>query len=443
MRLDRLTAEDALVLSREGGAVCGHTCKVLILERVGDRPLPTLEQLRRRVDTRLEAAPRLRQRLVETPLRVASPAWLDDPAFDIARHITQVPTPAPLGRDGLEEVVARLMTRRLDRTHPLWHLDLVELEHESLALVWRIHHCMADGATCVRLGAAVLWDDDPRGAPAAPAPWTPVSGPGAVGLLALGIRDRAAHARRRRAAARRSGSPLPARGVLGRELAREADLTPLAARAGSSRRVAFVSAPLDDCRRAGKAIDSSVTLNDVVLAIVAGGLRTWLEHVSGAEAAIRVKVPVSLHGSGEDDVAGNRDSYFFVDLPVEEGDPAACVLAVSRETRERKLGHDADTLYHLGRNPLVARWAMSPRVFTFNVSNVRGPAGPIYVAGARVREFYSLAEIAQQHALRVAVISAAGTLFFGLNADRDAVVELPAMIGGMRRSVEQLLALVA
>ena len=449
MRLDRLTAEDALVLSREGGAVCGHTCKVLILERTGDRPLPTLEQLRRRVDARLDAAPRLRQRLVETPLRVASPAWLDDPAFDIAGHITQVRTPAPVSRNGLEEIVGELMTRRLDRARPLWHLDLAELEHGSLALVWRIHHCMADGATCVRLGAAVLWDDDPDAAAPPPAHWTPTGAPGAVGLFALGIRDRARHGRRRRGSAPRSGpapqsgSRAPSRVVLSRELTREADLTPLAASASSSRRVAFATAPLAQCRRAAKAIDPSVTLNDVVLAIVAGGVRAWLEHVSGAEATIRVKVPVSLHGSGEDDVVGNRDSYFFVDLPVDEGDPTARVLAVSRETRERKLGHDAETLYHLGRNPLVARWAMSPRVFTFNVSNVRGPAGEIYVGGARVREFYSLAEIAQQHALRVAVISAAGRLFFGLNADRDAVVELPAMIDGLRRSVEELLAQVA
>jgi len=395
------------------------------------------------VDARLDAAPRLRQRLVETPLRVASPAWLDDPTFDIAHHVTQLRAPAPVSREGLQEILGGLMTRRLDRARPLWHLDMVELEHESLALVWRIHHCMADGATSVRLGAAVLWDDDPDAVLPAPASWTPAAGPGTVGLFALGIRDRAHHARRRHAAARRSGSRLRSRVVLRRELTREADLTPLAASAGSARRVAFAMAPLAECRRAGKAVDPSVTLNDVVLAIVAGGVRTWLEHVSGAEATIRVKVPVSLHGRGEDDVVGNRDSYFFVDLPVDEGDPAARVLAISRETRERKLGHDAETLYHLGRNPLVSRWAMSPRVFTFNVSNVRGPAEDIYVCGARVRELYSLAEIAQQHALRVAVISAAGNLFVGLNADRDAVVELQAMTDGMRRSVEELLALVA
>ncbi len=443
MRLDRLTAEDALILSREGGTVCGHTCKVLILVRTGERPLPTLEQLRRSVNARLDAAPRLRRRLVETPLRVAGPAWLDDPTFDIARHITQVHTPAPVNRDGLAQIVAGLMTRRLDRAHPLWHLDVVEIEHESLALVWRIHHCMADGATSVRLGAAVLWDDDPDVVPPAPTSWTPAAGPGAIGLFALGIGDRAHHARRRHAAARRRGSRWPSPVILRRELTREADLTPLAASAGSGRRVAFTMAPLAECRRAGKAIGPAVTLNDVVLAIVAGGVRTWLEHVSGADATIRVKVPVSLHGSGEDDAVGNRDSYFFVDLPVHEGDPAARVLAISRETRERKLGHDAETLYHLGRNPLVSRWAMSPRVFTFNVSNVRGPAGDVYVCGARVREFYSLAEIAQQHALRVAVISAAGNLFVGLNADRDAVVELQAMTDGMRRSVEELLALVA
>jgi diacylglycerol O-acyltransferase len=450
MMLDRLTVEDALVLGREAGAVCGHTCKVLILRSAGGRSLPELETLRRHIDARLDAAPRLRQRLVATPLRVANPVRLDDPAFDVARHVTQVQTDGPVSRSGLEEIVGRLMAQRLDRAHPLWRIDVVELDDESMALVWRVHHCMADGTTCVRLGSAVLWREDPGTEDAvvgtSPAPaWTPVAGPGAMRLFALGVADRARHTRGHPHGPRAPQDRLRAtRAVIKRELARDAEPTPLAVPIGRRRNVAFAQAPLAESKLAGKAIAESVTLNDVVLAIVAGGLRTWLEHGSGPTAGIRVKVPVSLHASGEEQaVAANRDSYFFVDLPVAEPDPAKRVLAISRETRERKHGHDAETLYHLGRHPVLAHWAMSPPVFTFNVSNVRGPADDVYVCGARVSEFYSLAEIAQRHALRVAVISAAGRLSFGLCSDSDAVRDLELLTDGLRRSRDELLALAA
>lgn len=207
-----------------------------------------------------------------------------------------------------------------------------------------------------------------------------------------------------------------------------------------ARQIAFVGAPLADCKRAGKAIDEAITLNDVVLSLVAGGVREWLRHRHGATEGIRAKVPVSLHRSDEGDGVANRDSYFFVDLPVAEPDPVKRLLAINRETDERKLDHDAETLYRLGAHPFVAHWAMSPRVFTFNVSNVRGPGHDVYVVGARISEMYSLAEIAPRHALRVAVISAVGTLFFGLCADREAVQDLDLVADGIERSVEELLA---
>src|SRR5437588_4773853 len=137
-KLDRLGPEDAQILKLEAGAVCGHTCKVLVLERAGGRELPTLRALRDSTEARLDAAPRLRQRLVETPLRLARPVWLDDPGFDIARHVTRVETAGPPCRRELERIVGELMTRRLDRSRPLWHLDVIEdLDEDSMALVWR------------------------------------------------------------------------------------------------------------------------------------------------------------------------------------------------------------------------------------------------------------------------------------------------------------------
>src|SRR5690242_15832823 len=101
--LDRLSPEDVHVLRLEAGAVSGHTCKVLILERFEDRDLPTLQELRDGIEARLDEAPRLRQRLMETPLRVARPVWVDDPAFDIARHVTRVDTAGSVGQSELQE----------------------------------------------------------------------------------------------------------------------------------------------------------------------------------------------------------------------------------------------------------------------------------------------------------------------------------------------------
>jgi hypothetical protein len=222
--------------------------------------------------------------------------------------------------------------------------------------------------------------------------------------------------------------------VAARELGPAAGPTRLDAPIGVGRSVAFASVPLQPVRAAGKSIADSVTVNDGVLAIVAGAVRGWLP----PSGAVRVKVPVSLHGHDETAAVSNHNSCFFVDLPVDEPDPVRRVLAISRETRERKLGHDAETLYHLGAHSLVAHWSMSPHVFTFNVSNVPGPKDDVFLLGLRVRAQYSLAEVAQHHALRVAVMSAAGSLSFGLCADRDAVPDLDLLAEGIHDAAEEL-----
>jgi WS/DGAT/MGAT family acyltransferase len=225
-----------------------------------------------------------------------------------------------------------------------------------------------------------------------------------------------------------------------RDLALTASPTPLDHAAGPARRVALASAPFAACRAAAKAIDPAVTVNDVVLAAVAGGMRAWLEHRGLPEQGIRAKVPVSLHAAGGNDDAANRDSYFFVDLPVGEPGIADRVLAVNRQTVERKRLHEAEAVHAATLRRSVARRAMSPRVFTLSVSNVPGPREDVYVLGARVCELYSLAEIAQHHAMRVAVISAADTLFFGLCADRDVVDDVDVIAQGIRESLSDLVA---
>jgi WS/DGAT/MGAT family acyltransferase len=439
--LDRLSVQDARILKHEAGHIRGHTCKVLLVEEPRERALPTVEEIRASLAARLDAAPRLRQRLAFTPLHVANPVWVDDSEFDIERHVTAVSSAEPISRDRMSAVVGELMTERLDHHHPLWQLNVIErMADGSMALIWRIHHAMADGTTCVRLGSEVLWSDSPDSTPPQVLRWWPQPPPSGMSLLVSGLADRARQHPRRRGSVHPLRSFRESATIARRELAPSAGITELDHRPGLARQVAFAAAPIAECKRAAKAIDEAITINDVVLSLVAGGVRRWLSHRHDATGGIRAKVPVSLHRPDEGDGVANRDSYFFVDLPVAESDPVKRLQAINRETHERKLDHDAETLYRLGAHPFVAHWAMSPHVFTFNVSNVRGPARDIYVLGARVREMYSLAEIAPRHALRVAVISAAGTLFFGLCADREAVHDLDLLADGIERSVEELLA---
>lgn len=439
--LDRLSDQDVRILKREGRSIRGHTCKVLVVEQSPQGGLPTIEQLRASIASRLDAAPRMRQRLAYAPLHVANPVWVDDAGFDLERHVTAVPTVGALSRDGLQSVLETLMAQRLDHRRPLWQLNVVErLEDGSMALIWRIHHSMADGTTCVRLGSEVLWSDSLEIAPPPELRWSPHPAPGRMSLFVSGLADRTRTRPHRGRSIPSLHSLRASAAIVGRELEPSAAVTSLATRAGAARKAAFAAAPLADCKRAGKAIDAAITLNDVVLSLVAGGVRQWLRHRHGPTDGIRAKVPVSLHRTDEASAPANRDSYFFVELPVAEPDPVTRLRAINRETDERKLNHDAETLYRLGAHPFVAHWAMSPHVFTFNVSNVRGPAGDVYVLGCRVRELYSLAEIAPRHALRVAVISAAGSLFFGLCADREVVDDVHVLAEGIERSADELLA---
>jgi hypothetical protein len=200
---------------------------------------------------------------------------------------------------------------------------------------------------------------------------------------------------------------------------------------------------------AGKAVGPHITVNDVVLAVVAGGIRSWLSARQAGTEHLRAKVPVSLHRPDERaDQLSNRDSFMFVSLPVEEPDVRSRLIAISRETGERKEGHDANEvdaliqgLQHLPLGDRAVDLTMSPHVFALNVSNVPGPPGPLYVMGGRVASVDGLAEVAQGHALRVAARSSLGLLSFGLCADSSAVPDLDLIIQGMRRSIDDLLVL--
>jgi diacylglycerol O-acyltransferase len=321
---------------------------------------------------------------------------------------------------------------------------------------------MADGMICLRLGAEMLWDHESAAVEDPGPPWLPERPPSPRRLLTGALADRASaaggallgaarsltHPRRLPGSARRLPE-LPR--ALRRELRPLAGDSPLGAHISAEREVAFVGLPLEDLLRGEKEkreqLGLHVTINDLLLAAVAGGIRHWLEDEHLPLDAMRVKVPVSLHRPDEGEAVANRDSFLFLDLPCDENDPDRRLARITDEAETAKDHHDADALYsffhglsHLG--PLGragVRLASSPHEFSLAVSNVPGPREPIYVLGRQVSELYSIAEPADRHALRVSALSCAGMMGVGLCTDPTSLHGLDRLADGLSRSFEELL----
>jgi diacylglycerol O-acyltransferase / wax synthase len=453
-RLDRLGFDDAEILRLESPSVAGHTLKLLVLER-SPGPLE-LEAPRDRVATRLDREPRARQRVAFTPLRLGPPSWVDDDRFDLDRHIRRLAGTEGIDDAGLRRAAGEVMSDRLDPSMPLWALDLVgPLADGRAAILARIHHAMADGISSLRLLGALLWDEAEDGG--APSSWRPDPPPSGLALAAEAVRDRAAAVgpaaiRLARAAATPSRWTEGARalialpGAVRRELRPGAEDPELDQAIGLDRELAFASIPLAELKAIGHSRPGHVTVNDVLLAAVAGALRRRLERGS-EEGALRAQVPVSLHHRYERaDELGNRDSFLNVDLPLDEPDPLRRLERINAETAERKSRSDPEELYDLFHalsrvRPLyraASRLSSGPREFALAVSNVPGPPDPVSVAGRRVEGLASFAEPAPHHALRVSAISNAGALTVGFCSDPGALSGLDGLADAFSAAVEEL-----
>jgi diacylglycerol O-acyltransferase / wax synthase len=452
--LDRLAFDDVEILRLESPSIAGHTLKLLLLEP-SIEPLG-LEELRGRIAGRLSRETRARQRIAFTPLRLGPPAWVDDPDFDLARHVRRREGTDGLDVGGLAAVAGEVMARRLDPACPLWALDLVgPLADGRSAIVARIHHAMADGISSLRFLGGLLWDEAGDG-PASPA-WKPDPVPSGLALATDALRDRASAvpsgvASLVRAAANpsrwaedvRAVAALP--GALRRELRPGAADPELDRLIGRRRELAFADVSLAELKAIGRSRPGHVTVNDVLLAGVAGALRGWLEH-GREEPALRAQVPVSLHNRDERaDELGNRDSFFNVDLPLAEPDAVRRLERINAETMERKQQSDPAELYDLFHalsrlRPLyraASRVTSSAREFGLAISNVPGPRDPIHVAGRRVERLGSVAEPASHHALRVSAISNAGTITIGFCSDPGALPGLDGLADAFSASVAEL-----
>ncbi len=412
------------------------------------------------ITERIALVPRYRQKVKAVPGRLANPVWVDDEDFDVTYHVRRSALPKPGTDAQLRELVGRLMGRRLDRGRPLWEIYLVEgLAHGRVGIITKTHHAMVDGVAAVDIGTVILdVTPEPREVPADD--WRPRRPPGAAGLVVGAVTDlvkrptqaldtaRAAVVDVRATAGKVSGV---AGGVLASvvTVARPAPDSPLNVRIGESRRFGTATTSLDDYRLVRKRHGG--TVNDVVLATVAGALRAWL--LTRAEAvtpatAIRAMVPVSVRSDAHTG-PGNRISSYFVDLPVGEGDPVMRLHQVSYAMRGHKesgqsVGAEAlvqmsgfapPTIHSLGAR--VAS-SMTRRLFNLVVTNVPGPQFPLYAAGARMLSMYPVVPLAKGQALSIGLTSYDGGVYYGLNADRDAMPDVDVLASLIEESLAEL-----
>ena len=428
-----MSVDDAQILRLESQVIKGHTGKVLILAPDSAGEPVSVPRLRERVAERMGAFPKLGQKVVEPRLRLGRPAWVATDEVDLDWHVAAPGHADPLSDEELRAAVGELLSERLDHTRPLWRFDVLPMTGGRAAIVGRIHHAMADGVSAIKMAAGLLWDRDvktpnprattqePKPAKAKPSP-SPAAGAAEERILVR----------------------LPS--ALWRELRPGRD-TALDKHIGPAREVAWSSFPLERLKRIGHSTPEGATVNDVVLAVVAGALRRWLPQAGGIAQDLRVQCPVCLHAREEEKgELGNRDSFMNVDLPIAEPDPQERLRLINTETSQRKLDHDADALYAffhaLSRfRPLykgVTRLTAGPREFALSVSNVPGPRERAVILGHAVEQFCSFAEPADRHALRISVVSLEGELAFGLCSDPEAISNLDALRGALADSIAEL-----
>lgn len=455
---ERLTPLDASFLYLERPAAHMHVAALSVFDPSArpDGRLP-FEELQARFAARLHVAPRLRKRVLFVPGNVALPVWADDPAFDLGVHLRRAALPSPGGRRELTDFVAQVLSRPLARTKPLWELFVIEgLEGGHVATLMKIHHALMDGISGMQLAAAMYdLDREPRPAER-PQPWRPEPEPSPAELLAQAVRGQATHPLRAALHAvvtARRAPGLTALGI-GAVASGVRDLlglgvrpsSSLNARIGPDRRFAMTEAPLQRFKDIKDALGG--TVNDVVLAAVAGALHRLLkargEPTRGR--TLRALVPVSVR-PGAEGSSGNRVAPAFVDVPIGAMSAKRRLAEVRRGTGELKESMAAmsvDAIVALGAYAPAGFLAAAARAvsrgpwFNLVVSNTPGPQQPLYLAGARLVGTYPSMPLGENAALSIACTSLAGTMAFGLTADRDAVPDLDGLALALDGSLAEL-----
>ena len=430
-------------------------------------------RLVRHLDARIALVPRYRQRIRFVPGRIANPVWVDDERFDITYHVRRSALPRPGTQAQLEELVARMQARRLDRSRPLWEVNVVEgLQDGRFAVVTKVHQTLVDGVHAVDLGQVVL-DDDEEGHEPPMHTWRPGREPSFVELVAAAVTDTLRRPQQLADTARAGLGDLLSVGskavdALG-GLAFAAQQAARSQGRHAAERRDRRSPPVRDARHgprrlpagarlpprrlpAGRHDDPGTTVNDVVLATLTGALRLWLQGRGvgvGPGTVVRALVPMSVKAEHPSDAGaiGSRVASLLVDLPTGEPSPLMRLHQVAYQTRAHReagqalsapaiagiAGFAPPTLHSLGAR--VAS-GLSRRLFNLVITNVPGPQHPLFLDGARLLASYPVIPLARGQALAVGLTSYDGGVHYGLNGDRDAMPDLDEL----RRCIVESLA---
>jgi diacylglycerol O-acyltransferase / wax synthase len=443
--LDRLTPVDASFLHQEGPDAHMHVGGLIIVEG----PPPAMDEFLEQIRRRLHLVPRYRHKLASTALDSGRPVWIDDPNFNLEYHIRHTALPTPGTWEQLCNLTARIFSQALDRTKPLWEMWLIEgVEDNRFALISKTHHSVIDGIAGVDL-ATVLFDLSPTPPPTRQSgrAWQPHPEPGTAELLTAGLRgalrtgvkladgvfDALAHPDHAFARAREVAEGV---GEIVWAGLNPAPPTPLNVPIGPHRRFVGIASSLDDFKLVKNTFGG--TVNDVVLAVVAGALRSFLisrgVQTSGVE--LRALVPVSVRAEDEQGTGGNRIVVMRGPLPTYIADPTQRLHFVSRAMdglKESKQALGAEVIsgaQNFAPPTLLAqasRLNFSTRLFNLIVTNVPGPQFPLYVLGREMLATYPVAFLPQHHALAIAIMSYNGQMNFGLLGDFDALPDIDAL----------------
>ena len=456
--LDRLSATDASFVVQETGPSHMHIGGVMIFEG----PPPPYERLLRQVEARLHLVPRYRHKLAIPRFELGRPLWIHDARFRLPYHVRHTALPPPGSQEELERLTARVFSQRLDRSKPLWEMYLVEgLEGGRFAILSKTHHALIDGVSGVDI--MTLLFDMSRDAPplsAPPEPWTPERAPTQAEIAAAAARDGASTLLEVAGSALRAArDPLGTAGAV-REAAEglgevlwagfsPAPESPLNGPIGSHRHVTWVKSPLADFKKVKSVFGG--TVNDVVLAVVAGALGRWLRargvRTEGLE--LKAAVPVSVRAEQEHNQLGNRITLMVGPLPV-YCDDAVERLRLVREAmtglKESKQALGAQVIIGFERfaPPTLfaqaSRLHFSPRFANVTVTNVPGPQFPLYLLGRELLEMAPVGFLADGFRLIVAIVSYNGHLTLGLMGDYDTLPDLHQIAGHLREALAELVA---
>ncbi len=456
---ERLSAMDASQLGLETGGVHMHIGGVSIFEAaplLAANGAVDSDRIERYVESRLHRLPRYRQRLEWTPIE-GQPVWVDDERFNLKYHVRYTSLPRHGGERELKRLVGRIISQQLDRGKPLWEMWFVDgMPGDRIALITKIHHCMADGVAGASLMTALMRTDrDDQIEP--PRAWLPRPVPSRRAMLEDELRRRAAlplQALRALAgglatpsATWREARELAAgiRESVATQLA-ETLATPFNLAIGPHRRLDWATSDLAAVKAIGKRLGG--TVNDVVLAVFSGAVGQFLEErgIQLSEAPFKALVPVSMRdGKSGGEAAGNRVAFVIAELPIAERDPAQRLERVVEETRRLKRsrmtrGTDAlvrllDASFPALFTP-IARLGAGGDAYNLVVTNVPGPQFPTYLLGAKQLETYPFSPLFANQALTVTAFSYDGRLYWGFNSDWDALPELHELVQGVERELE-------